>query len=146
MIDLQDVNLPDASSKSFWLYGSAWQFPTFDNADTFVNRLIREGLLVHDSIVEEVLQNRLPELSPRSVQYRFLRATGLTNRTFQQIGRARHATARLKQGLSILDTVHETGYFDQPHLTRALNYLIGQTPSPDVRTEPLSFLFKTLPL
>jgi hypothetical protein len=22
-----DVNLPDASSKSFWLQGSAWQFP-----------------------------------------------------------------------------------------------------------------------
>src|SRR4026209_1402840 len=36
----EDVNLPDASSKSFWLNGSAWQFPNYDNADTFVDRLV----------------------------------------------------------------------------------------------------------
>ena len=37
-----DLDLPDASSKSFWLNGSAWQFPNYENADTFVDRLVRE--------------------------------------------------------------------------------------------------------
>src|SRR6267142_420630 len=39
VMDRHDVNLPEASSKSFWLKGSAWQFPNFDNAETFVDWL-----------------------------------------------------------------------------------------------------------
>jgi methylphosphotriester-DNA--protein-cysteine methyltransferase len=53
----------------------------------------------------------------------------------------------LKQGVSILDTVHEAGYFDQAHLTRSLKYLIGQTPAKIARgDEQLSFLYKTISL
>jgi len=33
----------------------------------------------------------------------------------------------LRQGASIPDTVYEAGYFDQPHLTRALIRFTGQT-------------------
>src|SRR4029453_7463854 len=40
-----ELDLPDASSKSFWLNGSVWQFPTYENADTFVDQLVRENLL-----------------------------------------------------------------------------------------------------
>src|SRR4030095_4457036 len=50
-----DLDLPDASSKSFWLNGSAWQFPTYENADTFVDQLVRENLLDCDPIIEPVL-------------------------------------------------------------------------------------------
>jgi hypothetical protein len=50
----------------------------------------------------------------------------------------------LKQGVSILDTVYQAGYFDQAHLTRSLKYLIGQTPGQIIRAEEqLSFLYKT---
>src|SRR5262245_48002375 len=35
------VNLPDAGSCSFWLHGSAWQLPDFENADTVVEGLVR---------------------------------------------------------------------------------------------------------
>jgi methylphosphotriester-DNA--protein-cysteine methyltransferase len=35
----------------------------------------------------------------------------------------------LQRGVSIHDTVHEAGYFDQPHLTRSLKRLLGQTPA-----------------
>jgi AraC-like DNA-binding protein len=125
--DRRDVNLPEATSQSFWLQGSAWEFPTFENADTFVERLVREGLLVRDPVVEAVLQGQPQELSVRAVQYRFLQATGLTHRTVQQIERAKHAIALLQQGASIPDTVYEAGYFDQPHLTRALKRFTGQT-------------------
>ena len=37
--DRQDATLPEASSSSFWLHGSAWELPTFENADVFVDRL-----------------------------------------------------------------------------------------------------------
>jgi AraC-like DNA-binding protein len=63
------------------------------------------------------------------VQYHFLHATGLTYRKIQQITRARRAYALLEQGVSILDTVYEAGYADQPHLTRSLKRFFGQTPA-----------------
>ena len=129
LLDRRDVNLPEATSQSFWLQGSAWEFPTFENADTFVERLVREGLLVRDPVVQAVLEGQPQELSVRAVQYRFLEATGLTHRTVQQIERARHALTLLQQGASIPDTVYQAGYFDQPHLTRALKRFAGQTPA-----------------
>lgn len=146
LIDRRDVNLPSAGDKSFWLNGAAWQFPDFDNADTFVDRLVRAELLVNDLLIGEVLRGQLPEVSLRSQQRRFLRATGLTQTLHYQIERARHAANLLTHGVSILDTVERAGYSDQPHLTRMLKRYIGQTPaqlaSAD-RTERLSFLFNT---
>jgi AraC-like DNA-binding protein len=127
--DWQNVDLPRANSQSFWLCGSAWQFPNYENVDTFIARLVREGLLVTDPVVDAVLQGHSQSLSIRSVQYRFLQATGLTSRTIQQITRARQAYTLLQQGVSILDTVYEAGYADQPHLTRALKRFFGQTPA-----------------
>ncbi len=141
-----DVDLPDASSKSFWLNGSAWQFPNYENADTFVNRLVRESLLDCDPIIEPVLRGEPQDLSLRSVQRRFLQATGLTQSSIRQIERARYATLLLQQGISILDTVEQAGYADQAHLTRALKHLIGKTPAQIInKSEPeqLSLLFKT---
>jgi AraC-like DNA-binding protein len=129
LLDRRDANLPQASSQSFWLQGSAWEFPSFENADTFVERLVREGLLVRDPVVEAVLRGHPQALSPRALQYRFLCATGLTNKAIQQIQRARQAKALLEQGASILDTVYEAGYFDQSHLTNSLKRFLGQTPA-----------------
>jgi AraC-like DNA-binding protein len=129
VMDRQDLNLPEAASQSFWLHGSAWQFPDFDNADTFIDRLVREGLLVREPVVDSVLQGQPHDLSLRTLQYRFLRATGLTHAMVRQIERARQASALLTQGLSILDTVYEAGYFDQAHLTRSLKRFMGQTPA-----------------
>ena len=78
------------------------------------------------------------------MQRRFLQATGLTQGAAFRIQRARAATSLLKQGVSILDTVEQTGYFDQPHLTKALKHFVGLTPaqitSPDRQT--LSFLYQ----
>lgn len=148
VMDRRDLNLPTWSGKSFWLNSSAWQIPDFDNADTFVQRLVRQGLLVADPMVEIALHEQPHVQSRRTIQRRFLRATGLTHNAFYQIQRARYATTLLKQGRSILDTVELAGYSDQPHMTRALKLLIGQTPAQIAAkrvTAPLSFLFKTLP-
>lgn len=141
-----DLNLPDATGKSFWLNGSAWQFPNYENADTFVRRLARDHLLVCDPIIEPVLRGEPQELTPRSIQRRFVQATGLTHGSIRKIERARRATMLLQQGVSILDTVEQVGYSDQAHLTRALKSLIGKTPTQIIqKSEPeqMSLLFKT---
>lgn len=123
------LHLPLAAGQSFWLQGAAWPFPTFENVDTFVDRLVHHGALASDPVVAAVLDGQLTPLSARSVQRRFLRATGLTRTTIVQIERARRAAALLQQGVSILDTIEQAGYYDQPHLTRALRRYIGQTPA-----------------
>ncbi len=119
--------LPGASGCSFSLCHSKWQFPNFENADTFVDRLVRAGILKYESIINPFDQGQ--SLSLRTIQYRFLRSTGLSRRTIRQIERARYATTLLKRGVSILDTVYEAGYSDQPHLTRSLKHFIGHTPA-----------------
>jgi Helix-turn-helix domain len=131
--DRQDVTLPDASSRSFWLNGSAWEYPGFENADTFVNRLVHKGLVIRDPAVDAVLRGQRLEQSLRSGQRHFLRATGLTHSTVRQIDRTRYATNLLRDGVPILDVVHAAGYYDQAHLTRALKCRIGQTPGEIIR-------------
>jgi len=129
LLDRHNVSLPEATSRSFWLDGSSWEFPTYENADTFVNRLARAGMLARDSLVDEVMQDDPLGLSPRAVQYRFRRATGLTYKTVQQIQRARQAATLLEQGRPIYETAYQLGYSDQSHLTNSLGRYIGQTPA-----------------
>jgi hypothetical protein len=126
----EQIHLPEVFGNSFNLYHSAWQFPTFENVDVFVARLVREGILTQDPIVDDALNGYMQEeLSVRSVQRRFLRATGLTHGTVLQIRRAHKAAELLRQGLPILDVVDEAGYADQPHLTRSLKLYYGNTPA-----------------
>ncbi len=146
LMDRRDVTLPEATTRSFWLDGSAWEYPDFENADTFVARLARKGIIACDFAVDATLQRPL-RLPLRSAQRHFVRATGITHQRVRQIERARFATRLLQEGVPILDTVHQAGYFDQPHLTRALKALIGATPGEiSRRTHQLSFLYKTPPL
>lgn len=134
VMDRQDFVLPEAAGDhKFWLDGSAWQFPDLENVDAFIEKLAHEGLLTRDPIVDDVVQGHAETLSLRSVQRRFLHATGLTPKGVQQIERAREALARLERGYSILDTAYELGYFDQSHLTNSLRRFMGQTPAQIVR-------------
>lgn len=129
----QETILPEATNRSFWLKGSAWQFPDFENVETFIDRLVRNDVLVRDPVVNAALQDQLSRVPSRTVRHRFLQATGLSQNQIHQIERARHAAALLTQGVSILDTVHTAGYFDQPHLTRSLKQWVGHTPAQIVR-------------
>jgi hypothetical protein len=121
--------LPDASSRSFWLKGSAWDFPDHENAETYVERLVRGGVLVRDPLVDAALRGRPQDLSPQTVRHRFLRATGLTRGRIHQIERAQKAVALLQRGRPISDAVHEVGYYDQPHLSRSLKQWVGRAPA-----------------
>jgi hypothetical protein len=123
------IDLPRAPYGAFWLHNTSWELPTFENADTFVNRLTRAEVLVYDPLVAAVLDNYPSDLSVRAVQYRFLRATGLTRSAITQIERAKQAMALLERGLSVAEVAAEAGYSDQPHLTRSLKRLVAQTPA-----------------
>lgn len=143
------TDLPEMGCHAFWLQGSAWQVPDFDNAEAFVNQLVRDGLLVRAPVVDAVLHSELNERSLRTAQRHFVRTTGLTHGAVRRIERARYATTLLQQGVPILDAVNEAGYYDQPHLTRSLKHFIGQMPAQILdrsRAEQLSFLYKTAPL
>ena len=125
--------LPFAAGNSFWLKSSAWEFPSYDNVETFIERLVRNDVLTFDPVVAAALQGHPQDVPSRTLRHRFLRATGLTQKHIHQVERTRQAVALLEQGVSILDTVYEAGYFDQPHLTRALKQWIGHTPAQIIR-------------
>jgi AraC-like DNA-binding protein len=149
VMNRQDKTLPDASGRSFWLHGSSWQYPTFENADIFVNQLARADLLAHDSVVDAVLHDIPLDLSPRTIQRHFMQAMGISQTDLHQIERARYALSLLNQGESLISTTFTAGYFDEAHMIRSMKRFIGLTPgriADPRRTETLSFLYNTPPL
>jgi Helix-turn-helix domain len=127
----RSIELPDAGRGSFWLDCGTWQFPTFENADVFVDGLVRGGLLVREA---------RPGSPERTAQRRSLRSTGLTRRAIKQIERALGAADLIQHGAAPRDVAWRAGYADQAHLTRALKRFVGMTPG------QLSESFKTRPL
>jgi hypothetical protein len=141
-----NVEIPGATHKSFWLNGSYWHLPGYDNAEAFVRRMVREDVLVRDPIVAAVLDGASPDVSERTVQRRFVATTGLTQGAVRQIERARQAAVLIQEGAAAHDVVHRLGYFDQPHMARSLTRFIGRTGTQlraGHQAEPLSLLYKT---
>ena len=146
LLNHHSVDLPVMTDGRFWLEGTAWEIPSFGTAEIFVERLARRGVVAFDAAVPGTIGDRIQGVTVRTVQRRLLRATGLTHGCLRQIERARLAVSLLRSGCPILDVVHDAGYFDQPHLTRSLRRLTGQTPRQISSNETqLSFLYKTRP-
>ncbi|MGP4096867.1 helix-turn-helix domain-containing protein [Nonomuraea sp. KM90] len=140
------AEIPDATRRSFWLKGSSWDVPGYDDAEAFVRRMAREEVLVRDPIVAAVLGEAPPDVSERTVQRRFLAATGLTQGAIRQIDRARQAAVLIQEGVPVHDVIHRLGYFDQPHLARSLTRFVGRTATQlgdRAAPMPLSLLYKT---
>jgi hypothetical protein len=131
----RSVTFPLVSDEAFWFDGAAWELPRAHNADVFVERLVRAGLLVHDPVVAAAVHEDdgggvdLAGLSTRSVERRVARATGLTRGAIRQIARAQQAVELLGAGVAALEVVRRLDFADQPHLTRSLRRFIGLTPS-----------------
>ncbi|MCZ7413692.1 MULTISPECIES: helix-turn-helix domain-containing protein [unclassified Streptomyces] len=138
--------IPDVTRRSLWLKGSAWHVPGYDNAEAFVRRMVREGIVDVDPVVPAVLRGACPDVSDRTLQRHFVAATGLTRGAIRQIHRARRAVLLVQEGVPAQQVVHRLGYFDQPHLARSLKRYAGRTATqlsaPDT-AEPLSLLYKT---
>ena len=60
-----DVSLPGAFRGRFRLDGSAWELPTYDNAETFVSALAHRGILQRDAGVAAALEGDDSALSRR---------------------------------------------------------------------------------
>jgi hypothetical protein len=147
LAELVDGNLviPGATRRSFHLKGSSWQVPGFDDAESFVERLVRAEVLVRDPLVASG-GGPVSMVSERTVQRRFLAATGLTRNAVRQIDRARAAAVLIQEGVPAVEVVHRLGYFDQPHLARSLARFVGRTATrlaaPDA-SEPLSLIYRS---
>ena len=140
------AEIPGVTRRSFWLNGFAWRLPDYDNAESFVREMVRQGVLVCDPVVIAELRGASAAVSERTVQRRFVSATGLTRGAIRQIGRARQAAVLIQEGLPVHEVIYRLGYFDQPHLARSLTRYIGRTVT-QLRdqdpSEPLSLLYKT---
>jgi AraC-like DNA-binding protein len=124
----REINLPEGSGDNFWLQDKVWEIPSFENADIFVDQLVRAGALTYDPLIDAALRDEPADTAERTVRHRFRHSTGLRQNYIRQIQRAQRAVELLQQGNSIVDTAYELGYADQPHLTRSLKRLLGYTP------------------
>jgi len=125
----REITLPEGSGDNFWLESTVWEVPTFENAETFVQRLAHTGAVTYDPLIEAALRDELASAPAPTLRYRFHHRTGLGQHHIRQIQRAQRAVELLRQGNRILDTAHELGYADQSHLTRSLKRFLGYTPS-----------------
>lgn len=143
LIDHRNVDLPMLPGGRFWFSGQAWEIPSYDNAEDFVARLARAGVIARSHVADAATEGDDAWMSKRSVQRHFRHVAGMTFSSYRQIERARHAAALLIGGSSTLDAAFDAGYFDQAHLTRSVRQLIGTTPARLARERPqLSFLYK----
>ena len=132
LVDNQ-IHLRPSVKNTFSFFGSTWQFPSYENADAFVDHLLRAEILAFDAVVEDTLRGQAVDVSLRALQRRMAHVTGLTQKTIQQIHRARQASTFLQRGMPIIDAAYAAGYFDQAHLTNALKRFYGQTPAEIIR-------------
>ena len=143
LIDHQNADLPMLPDGRFWFSDRAWEIPDYDNAEDFVARLARAGVIAKSHATDAAIEGDDARMSRRSVQRHFRHVTGMTFSNYRQIERARHAAALLLDGRSVLDATFDAGYFDQAHLTRSLKQLIGMTPARIASERPqLSFSYK----
>ena len=120
---------PLVTARTFALESETLEIPTFENAEGLVQRLAQRGLLARDDLVESAAQGQPRAISPRSMQRHFLSALGMTPKQFAQIKRACHAVELLRAGMRPSQAALEAGFADQPHLTRSLKAIMGQTPA-----------------
>lgn len=128
LADRHDVVLPILDAGRVLLGGTDWEIPSPENADVFVERLERAGLLSYDPLVDDVLHGEQPQVAKRTAQRRFLQAVGVPRRRVLAIERACHAARLLRAGTPVATVAARVGYYDQPHLTRALSTFLGHTP------------------
>lgn len=123
------ITLPDTTTRGFRLDGRRWETPGADDAEALVARLIAHGVIERDPVVADVLAGRPLGLTDRSFERRFRAATGLTRGGVRQIVRARTAAVDLMNGDDVARVVDRHGFYDEPHLARALRRFVGRTAS-----------------
>lgn len=125
----QAVTLSRSHGDAVWIDGDQWEVPVLGNADVFVDRLVRRGLVAYDPVAAEAVEGVATGYSARTLERRITRASGLTRGTIRQIARAERAVEALVRGVSPAEVAGLAGYADQAHLGRSLRRFVGLTPA-----------------
>ena len=133
----EGVMLEKFGGRNFWIGTDVREIPTFENADVFVERLVRDGIVENNDIVASVVEGHAKAMSERTMQRHFLRTTGLTYKSFTLIERAQKAMSLLRMGRPAADVAFALGYADQAHLINSLKAIMGETPGQIVRASAL---------
>ncbi len=121
--------LPNADAAHFILDGHVFGFPSFETAEQLIEELIDAQLLFADPVVYAAATGTSWAASKRSYQRHFATSTGISEKSFEQIERAKEAVRQLQNGVSPNNVAANTGYSDQPHLARSLKKIMGVKPS-----------------
>lgn len=111
------------------LGGRRCPIPGWQELEPFVARLLAEGVLVADADIRRALGGDDRGLSRRSWQRRFRSITGLRRKEIERLDRSRRAYRLLSEGVPPAEVAAAVGYADQPHLTRELRRIRGETPA-----------------
>lgn len=106
-----------------------WPVPAWPDLEDWVDHLAEHGGLLVDVEVGKALAGDRIGASKRTWQRRYRRTVGLTARQIDQLRRAQHGYFLLQTGHSPAEAAAAAGFSDQPHLTRALRLIRGQTPA-----------------
>jgi hypothetical protein len=115
--------------RRFAIGNDIFEIPSFDNADSLVERLTKRGLLKADPRIQRILDGDPVAASARTLQRQFKLVTGMTHKRFTMIERARLAAESLRKGEAAQNVVHSLGFYDQANLINSLREIVGQTPS-----------------
>jgi len=124
----EGVLLEKFGRRGFWIGTDVREIPNFENADVFVEHLVRKEIIEHNAVVASVLEGHPKAMSERTMQRHFLKTTGLTYKAFTQIERAQKAVPLLQMGRPAADVAFALGYADQAHMINSLRSIMGQTP------------------
>lgn len=117
--------LPTVDNTHFRLADHVFAFPSFDDAEVLVDDLLRQGVLKNDPVVDGSQRAH----SDRTVQRHYNETTGLSRKSLEQIERAQQAVILLQKGERPVDAAVDSGYSDQPHLTKSLKKIMGISPT-----------------
>jgi hypothetical protein len=128
------VMLETFGSNRFRIGSDVLDIPTFENADVFVEWLVRKAIVESNDLVASVIDGRPKAMSERTLQRHFLHTTGLTWKRFTLIRRAEQAVSLLRAGRPSTDVAFDLGYADQAHMINSLKEIMRQTPGQIART------------
>lgn len=132
----EGVLLEPFGRAGFWIGTDVREIPTLENADVFVERLLRDGIVDSNALVASVVDGEPKAMSERTLQRHFLRTTGLTYKHFTLVQRAQRAVELIQSGRPAVDVALEVGFADQAHMINSLKSIMGRTPREIVRAVP----------
>jgi hypothetical protein len=124
----EGVMLEGFGPGGFWIGTDVREIPTFENADVFVEHLVRDGIVGSNELVASVVEGHPMAATERTLQRHFLKTTGLTYKHFTLVQRAQKAVALLQMGRPAVDVALALGFSDQAHMINSLKAIMGQTP------------------